>query len=108
MDNDMTPQMTYHEAISVLTALFVTSGNDKARSALAVLIDATPPGRLGAAHAEAAALAQQFRITGAAGAWQTPPQHSEAMERLVHRLTVLLETMIDLLNDARALEHNHD
>ena len=108
MNDDLRPQMTKQQAVSVLIALVADRDDLEARRALAVLLDAAPPSRLGAARAEAAELAQQLHRTGAAHGWQTPPQHSEAMERLVHRLTVLLETMIDLLTDANTMETDHD
>lgn len=104
MNDDFRQKMTKKQALEVLGTLVTTRGDDEAVMALAVLVSTAPPGRLAAARAEAAALTQQLHITGVAGGWETPPQHSEAMERLVHRLTVLLETMIDLLTDASSME----
>lgn len=60
-----------------------------------------PPSALGGATNEARALADLLRETGDRHDWQTPPLHSEAMERLIHRLTVLLENFVALQQDCR-------
>jgi len=100
--------MTKKEAIQILTDFISTRGDEEVKEALTTLLTAAPPSRMAAARDEATALAEQLHKTGVRGGWQTPPQHSEAMERLLHRLVVLLEAMVSLLDDAHSLENDHD
>lgn len=89
-------------AFDVLKRFVIASGDEEAIAALAALVGQpapSPPRGLGAAVGEANALAQQLTKTGLVMDWATPPRHSLAMERLVHRLTCLLEVMIDLLQE---------
>lgn len=94
-------------AFEDLVTFVVASGDEEAIAALAVLvtppplqISGTPPGILGAATNEAIALANQLAKTGLAAEWATPPRHSKAMERLLHRLVVLMEHMANLWEQA--------
>lgn len=64
----------------------------------------SPPTPLGHAHIEAANLAHQIHKTGSANGWKTPPHHSEAMERLIHSLTNLLNRLLNLY----AMENGND
>lgn len=59
-----------------------------------------PPTPMGAAWHEAHSLADQLAKIGLVGGWETPPKHSEAMERLIHRLTTVLETFLDFYEQA--------
>lgn len=91
-------------AVTVLTEHFESLPNDdEVKTALMLLVPELthfPPTRLGRATHEARQLAHQFAKTGLLGEWATPPGHSQAMERLVHRLTCLLEAMLILLSEA--------
>lgn len=90
-------------AFTVLTEHFESLIDDEVRAALVLLVPELthlPPSGLGRATHEARQLARQFAKTGLMGEWQVPPRHSQAMERLVHRLTCLLEAMLDLLSEA--------
>lgn len=55
-----------------------------------------PPNELGEAASEARALADLLTKTGQDNEWRTPAAHSQAMERLIHRLTNLLETFLNV------------
>lgn len=63
-----------------------------------------PPSALGRLYDGALKLAQQVKETAAAGEWETPPANSQAMERLIHRLTLLLEILLDVHEEARLRE----
>lgn len=56
-----------------------------------------PPSEWGDVGNEARLLAKQIRETGLRHDWRTPPRHSEAMERLLHRLICVLEALVSLL-----------
>ena len=106
--NDKTSYvMTKRQAVVILNNFISTRGEDQEKEALAALLAAAPPSRIAAARNEASALAEQLHKTGLSGGWETPPMHSEAMERLLHRLVVLLEAFIGLL-DAYSLENDDD
>lgn len=107
-DKGLVTMLTKKEAIEILNDYISSRDEPDVKEALATLLAAAPPSRIAAARNEATALAEQLHKTGVIGGWQTPPQHSEAMERLLHRLIVLLETMIDLLTAANPLETDHD
>lgn len=92
------------DAFEVVRKTVVESGNEEAIRALRLLMTPAPPippSRLGALGGSAYELAQLVHRTGVRGAWQTPPAHSEAMERLAHRLTDLLSCFLDLAEEAR-------
>jgi len=63
-----------------------------------------PPGEMGVLGGSARQFAQQIHKTGENGEWATPPLHSQAMERLIHRLTCLLEAFLDVHEAARLRE----
>lgn len=68
--------------------------------ALQVIMTPPPPlGGLGRVAREAAELSSLVAKTGELSEWHTPPQHSQAMERLIHRLTNLLEAFLDMVTD---------
>lgn len=95
--------MNDFRALTVLTTHFESLNDEEVNAALVLLVPELtylPPTRLGHATHEARQLAHQFAKTGLLGEWATPPGHSQAMERLVHRLTCLLEAMLNLLSEA--------
>jgi len=95
--------MERFEAMSRLFLLVETFGNEGDRLALLTLILQTPPlppSAMGAVGGEAGNLARQIAKTGYAANWRTPPQHSQAMERLIHRLAVLLEAFLKMYQAA--------
>jgi hypothetical protein len=100
--------MERFEALSRLILLVERHGDEKDKEAVMVLatlaIPPFPPGAMGAAGGEAAGLTRLFAKTGELGEWQTPPAHSQAMERLIHRLTCLLEAFLDMYEGARIRE----
>lgn len=104
--------MNRQEAIDLLLPEITASGRPELLDALAVIMatgpgmGALPPTRLAGAWTEAARLAEQFAKTGMMGEWATPPAHSQAMERLLHRLTVLLEVVAEMF--AESMETHHD
>ena len=63
-----------------------------------------PPSDLRVAGHEALELAEQFHKTGLLTEWQTPPKNSQAMEKLIHRQTLLLEQLLDLFEGRRLRE----
>ena len=94
-------------ALTTLNNLFMDCDDDELKAALVVLVHelmAFPPTPLGCATHEARQLARQFAKTGLLGECATPPGHSQAVERLVHRLTCLLEAMLNLLVEANTME----
>ena len=104
--------MNREEALDILLPYVTASGRPEMLNALSVLmstapgVGALPPTRLAGAWTEAARLAEQFAKTGIMTEWATPPAHSQAMERLLHRLTVLLEVVAQLFTES--LEMHHD
>lgn len=96
--------MRLFEAIHQLNEAIRASADDNVKSAWLALIPhllpgpagGFPPSDLAAASHEALELAEQFHKTGVFIEWQTPPKHSQAIERLIHRLTVVLERLLDL------------
>lgn len=98
--------MNKQQAIRLLIDFISTVDDDELRAAVAALVADAPPTPVGAAWNEAAALAEQIAKTGQAGGWATPPAHSEAMERLLHRLIVLLEVMVKLFEETYTMESN--
>lgn len=91
-------------AWSVVQSAILRSGDAAAVEALRVLVQRphpAPPGRLGVMGGTARELAQQIHKTGDATGWAAPPLHSQAMERLIHRLTCLLEAFLDVHEEAR-------
>lgn len=94
-------------ALTILNNLFTECDDDEVKAALALMVPELthlPPTPLGSATHEARSLARQFAKTGLLSEWQVPPEHSRAMERLVHRLTCLLEAMLDLMKAANNTE----
>lgn len=106
--------MNREEALDLLLPYVTASGRPEMLNALAVVMasgpgmDALPPTRLAGAWTETARLAEQFAKTGMGNEWATPPAHSQAMERLLHRLTVLLEVVAAMFEDSLSLETHHD
>jgi len=88
------------EAFFVIADVVRRHGDARAQAALAALLEppvASPPTPVGVATNEARNFAELFHKTGLAGEWKTPPAGSVAMERLVHRLTCLLEAFLELM-----------
>ncbi len=98
--------MNKQQAIRLLLDLVAAVDDDELREAVATVLADAPPTPLGAAWNEAAALTEQISKTAQAGGWATPPKHSEAMERLMHRLIVLLEVMVKLFDGTYTMESN--
>lgn len=100
--NDLERKMDRLEAFDTIRRSILASENNELIEALRVFVEPPPPspptglGRLGG---ETALLAQQIAKTGKLGEWRTPPNHSQAMERLIHRLANVLEAFSDLADD---------
>lgn len=92
--------MDRDEAVHILNQFLVVhevAEDEAERLALTALAaPPSPPGALGALATEAAHFANLVTKTGEPANWATPPQHSEAMEQLAHRLTNVLEAFLDL------------
>lgn len=97
--------MNKQQAVRLLIDFSAAVDDDELRDAIATVLADAPPTPLGAAANEAAALAEQITKTGQSSGWATPPAHSEAMERLLHRLTVLLEVMAHLFEETYTMEN---
>jgi len=103
--------MSEMTAIDTLNEFFIKYDNNELREAWAQvqgILSPFPPTALGECTNEARLLANQFAKTGLYGEWMTPPAHSRAMERLVHRMTCLLEAFLRLLDDAQATATNNE
>lgn len=91
--------MDHFEAFDIIKNRILADGDPQAIAALRVLTGApgrVPPGPLQGLGRSALEFAQQVAKTGEAFGWHTPPHHSEAMERLIHRLSLLLEVFLDV------------
>lgn len=91
------------EALKQLQQLVDESEDEQKKLALLVLVGAAPPippSPLGVVAGEVQTLAHQFYRTGSGAGWETPPRYSEAMERLCHRLTCVLESFLQMMEDA--------
>lgn len=84
-------------AFTVLTQRIRELNDDEMLQALDVILQpptSSPPTVMGRATHEASQLAEQFTKTGFLMEWETPPLNSKAMERLIHRLTNVLEALL--------------
>jgi len=104
--------MRLFEAIYLLNDAIEASPDEKVKQAWQGLSPHLMPGRQGglppsdlrvAGH-EALELAEQFHKTGLLTEWQTPPKNSQAMEKLIHRQTLVLEHLLDLFEGRRMHE----
>ena len=94
--------MDEFEAYIVLKRMVDANDDEQAKEALKVFsqsLSPFPPTALGRATNEAHYLADQLSKTGRYSQWRTPPHHSEAMERLIYRVTRFLEALMNLLED---------
>lgn len=101
--------MDRFEAYTVLKRIVEESDDDEASDALRSLVGAAtpfPPTPLGRATNEAHWLAEQLTKTGRYSQWHTPPNHSEAMERLIWRVTTFLEALLNLFEDGNNSQNN--
>lgn len=95
------------KALGVVMGKILESGDEEAIEALRVLVKPyppSPPGAMGRVGGTASQLAQQFYKTGSENGWATPPMHSQAMERLIHRVTLFLEALLDMFEETRLKE----
>ncbi|MFW5942896.1 MAG: hypothetical protein ACOCXI_13935 [Chloroflexota bacterium] len=98
--------MDTFEAIKTLLDVVESAEDEKARRALAVLVNGGappfPPYPLAVVGGRAAELAQHIHKTGSESEWRTPAPDSVGMERLVHRLTTLLEAFLEMMEQEQA------
>lgn len=97
--------MDRFEAFDKIRRSILASENEELIEALRVFLEPPtpiPPTGLGRLGGEVAQLAHLVAKTGQLGEWETPPNHSQAMERLTHRLTNVLEAFLDLMEGVGA------
>jgi len=94
--------MDRFEAFGTIRSSILASEDLELIEALRVFLEppgGIPPSGLGRLGGESALLAQQIAKTGKLDEWRTPPNHSLAMERLIHRLTNVLEAFEGLADN---------
>lgn len=92
------------EAIEVLLELVHAAEDEKAREALELVVGGGPPfppSTIGAVGGSALELAKHVHKTGLEWDWRTPAPDSVGMERLVHRMTTLLEAFLNMWEEER-------
>lgn len=90
--------MNKKDAFTVIDEVLRERGGEALTAWEVLTAPPSPPGGLGQLATEVANLSRLVAKTGNLAEWQTPPQHSVAMERLAFRVVCVLEAFEKLYN----------